>query len=510
MATYTIAPSPWLIFLDDDGIIVPNGQLAIYDAGTTTPATVYKTSSGAAHAFPIDLDGAGRIPMGLYLVPGNSYKFELYGPMTVVDLDGPLIKTQDNVAAVPLSASNSDVLGVLGESGASGDVFYLSDGSGGKNAGQWYKTDSTNDYSSSLPEIGLLVNDALLADTGTFRLLGQLTVPGPLVIGDSYYVSATPGVLSTTAPAINARFVAQADSSSSLVISADPPPPTVIRLPLDVVEGRLTATSGVPVTVSDVNGATSIFFCPYKGNRIALYDGVNWAAYTFTQITISLVGLTASKPYDIFAFVSGTTVTIETLVWTNTTTRATNLTTQDGVLVKTGAVTRRYLGTVYINGSGGQTDDTIVARFIWNYYNRDERTLLRMESTDNWSYTTAAYRQVRADTANKVSVIVGWQEATMALTAYHAAANTNGVDLATSIGDNSTTAPATGVMGMNAQTLNANIRLNLQARLVVKPTVGYHDYNWLEYSTATGTTTWYGDAGTPTLLQTGLVGTIEG
>ena len=94
--------------------------------------------------------------------------------------------------------------------------------------------------------------------------------------------------------------------------------------PLSLAEGRLTLTSATPVTTADVSAATTAYYTPYIGNSIALYDGSSaWANYTFTEISISLVGLTASRPYDIFAYNSGGTVTIETLVWTSTTARAT-------------------------------------------------------------------------------------------------------------------------------------------------------------------------------------------
>lgn len=37
--------------------------------------------------------------------------------------------------------------------------------------------------------------------------------------------------------------------------------------------------------------------------------------------------------------------------------------------------------------------------------------------------------------------------------------------------------------------------------------IGYHYFSWLEYSVATGTTTWYGDNGWANLLASGLTGT---
>jgi len=98
MALYTLAPQPWLIFLDDSGIYLPNGQLAIYVAGTMTPATTYTSAMGTAHPFPITLDSAGRVPGGLYLQPGQSYKFVLHEPQIEEPLDGGIIKTQDDIA----------------------------------------------------------------------------------------------------------------------------------------------------------------------------------------------------------------------------------------------------------------------------------------------------------------------------------------------------------------------------------------------------------------------------
>ena len=40
--------------------------------------------------------------------------------------------------------------------------------------------------------------------------------------------------------------------------------------------GRLTLTSGTPVTTNDVTAATTIYYTPYKGNAIQLYNGTNW------------------------------------------------------------------------------------------------------------------------------------------------------------------------------------------------------------------------------------------
>jgi len=97
-------------------------------------------------------------------------------------------------------------------------------------------------------------------------------------------------------------------------------------------EGRLTISTGTPVPIADVSASANIYYTPYTGTRIALYDGTaTWNVRTFAELTISLSGCTISKPYDVFLYDNAGVVTAETLVWTNTTTRATALVRQDDV-----------------------------------------------------------------------------------------------------------------------------------------------------------------------------------
>jgi hypothetical protein len=51
----------------------------------------------------------------------------------------------------------------------------------------------------------------------------------------------------------------------------------------------------------------------------------------------------------------------------------------------------------------------------------------------------------------------------------------------------------------------------INSSLVAYPSAaGYHFVAWLEWSTASGTTTWYGDNNSPTTQQSGLMGYIRG
>jgi phage FluMu protein gp41 len=280
---------------------------------------------------------------------------------------------------------------------------------------------------------------------------------------------------------------------------------------LGIAEGRLTATSNTPVTSADVSGATSIYYTPYIGDKIELYDGSSWNIRTFTQITISLSGFTAIKAYDVFAYDNSGTVTIETLIWTNNTTRATALAYQNGVLVKSGVATRRYLGTVYINSSGGQTEDTILKRYVWNYYNRVARTLRVMDTTTSWTYTTATVRQMNGSTVNQVNVVIGVAEVPVSLSLRIGAGNTNvGVNMWAGIGQSASTAPSALSQSSYATSDVAHHVETLGAGLTVMPAVGFSWYTMLEWSAATGTTTFYGNDTATTPMRSGMSGWVEG
>lgn len=226
MAVYSLAPVPKQVFLNNAGAIVPGGLIWSYNAGTTTLATTYTTQNGVAHTNPIVLDSAGRPPNEIYLPTGTTQKW-VFEQAATPPAHGAVIWTAPTVAAVPLSAANQDVLGTFGVAVSAGDTVYLSDGSGALQAGQWYKADADFDYASVLNEVGMVVNDTAIATVGTIRLGGQLTVTGPLTPGALYYVSATAGAITATAPATNIRIVGQAESTTSIIISADPPPAIV-------------------------------------------------------------------------------------------------------------------------------------------------------------------------------------------------------------------------------------------------------------------------------------------
>lgn len=182
---------------------------------------------------------------------------------------------------------------------------------------------------------------------------------------------------------------------------------------LKPAEGRLTLETGVPVSTSDQADKDTLYYTPYIGESIALYDGSSgWDLVTFAELSLDTSGFTASKPYDIFCYNNSGTATLEGLVWTNATTRATALTRQDGVLVKTGATTRRYLGTIYVEADQ-HCDDTDINRNVWNMYNRTPKRLFVAETTGH-NYNGAARLWNNSATNNKLSFVIGQGHAIMA------------------------------------------------------------------------------------------------
>lgn len=277
-----------------------------------------------------------------------------------------------------------------------------------------------------------------------------------------------------------------------------------------ICQGRLTLTTGTPVTTSDVAAATTLYFAPYKGNQIGLYDGTRWKLYAFTERSISIPATTDTN-YDVYLYDNSGTLTLELVAWTNDTTRATALATQDGIYVKTGATTRRYLGTVRTTDTSGECEDSTSRRFVWNYYNQINRPLLAKDSTASWTYSVNTWRAANNATAfgvARVGVVVGVAEAPI-LMRYSMFVYTTGVPwVAAGIGIDSTavnSAPVWGTAGAAGVYTTLPIPVINQAL-----SAGYHYVQALEKVQAVGTTTWHGIGSAGGAVETGMTGHIRG
>lgn len=335
------------------------------------------------------------------------------------------------------------------------------------------------------------------AETTTFAtahgwVTGTMVTPsatgGGLTAGTTYYLNAT----STTACSYHTTL-ANAEAASSAV--------------------NLTASITAEIRPYGVQ-STTVRFAPYNGNLISIYDGTRWRLYTFSELSLALGTLTSGLPYDVFVYDNSGTLTLELLAWTNGTTRATALVLQDGVYVKSGATTRRYLGTLYTvsttateDSFGGVIINVGGKRFVWNAYNRVRRSMVVIDTSDSWTWSTASYQQARANAGNKVEAVIGLAEAALliyvSVTVGTVTSTSNAV---VGIGEDSTSALALQcIAAQGAPTASGfatpSATLNKTAPL------GYHYWAWIEKGHGSNTQTWFGDNGG--VSQSGLTGSIE-
>lgn len=225
--------------------------------------------------------------------------------------------------------------------------------------------------------------------------------------------------------------------------------------------GRLTLESGVPVSTTDQTAKTTIYYTPYAHNIVTLWDGNRWQPVVFAETSLALGTLTSGKPYDVFAYLSAGALTLESLVWTSDTARATEVTLQDGRYCKSGDKTRLYLGTFYTT-STTTTEDSEAKRYLWSAHNTVSKRGFKSSSSTH-TYSTGAWRAWNNDTANSVSFVCGLPQKANDFSVWHDG-NANIVGL----GNNSSTAGAdlySVVFGgtyrlVTAQRLFARVGLN--------------------------------------------------
>jgi len=250
--------------------------------------------------------------------------------------------------------------------------------------------------------------------------------------------------------------------------------------------GRLSLSSTLAVPIADITGATTLYFLPYNGNRVSLYTGTTWTRFSIASLaSLSLSGL-AIGVYDVYLdYNAGSPILGLSAIWTNTTTRATALITQDGVYC-VGVNTRRYLGTVYIHATG-TTQDTVQYRQVWNYANRVERKLLRIDQTAQWSYNVVSWRQANAVPANQLGVVVGVAEepVRVEVRASITVSTPASSAISVNIGKGNTTPVgeyASGAFFAGATQLSGYAGASLSDYLL-----GYMNYLWLEKAGSTNT-----------------------
>jgi len=282
--------------------------------------------------------------------------------------------------------------------------------------------------------------------------------------------------------------------------------------------GRLSLISGVALPVSDVTGATSIYFTPAGGNKVPIYDGSSYVSTAFSELTLELDNASghsgyhqSGKIFDLFAANDAGTVRLGTgPAWSSATARGagagtTELETFEGLAVNKNSITLRfgsssgdtvsvaarratYVGSFRATADGQATDGK-AKRLLFNAYNPVER-LLFVEGPENHEYSTATQRPINNDASNCVEVLLGLVGAKVKLEA----CNTVG---------NSTSSYRTPANGISIGTPLLNVALGkwisvsdaafacLDCLYEGVPGLGHNQFIWLEVGAGVDTQTFY-------------------
>jgi YVTN family beta-propeller protein len=217
-------------------------------------------------------------------------------------------------------------------------------------------------------------------------------------------------------------------------------------------QGRLTLSSSSPVMTADATAQSTIYYLPYVGAVVPVYNGSSFVNETLGSSGISLAldsnsahtGYQASGSlFDIFAFMNSSVLTLGTgPAWTNSTTRSNALTQVSGIWVNNASITLRfgtasgntvsasanqatYLGTMYATANGqtgmqfkptGAAGGSGNVLGLYNACNRLSIRSIETDSTGSWTYATAAWRKVNNSASNSISFVDGLQQSSISTT----------------------------------------------------------------------------------------------
>jgi hypothetical protein len=262
--------------------------------------------------------------------------------------------------------------------------------------------------------------------------LGAVVEPGTAMKVGLLTYSATNEITVTTAYDSKGTFSSSGTKevfmglpSSRAVIDWTPSP-----------QGRLTLVTASPVMTTTQSGKTTIYYTPYVGNKIPIYDGSSCLQTSFSELSVATTDTTkspaaigASKVNDWFVWNDGGTIRLSHGPdWTNDTTRSagTALVNVNGIALNNASITNgpaasrgTYVGTTRSNGSsqldwifGAAAAGGTAAWFgLWNAYNRRQITTVVTDSGSTWSTATStSARNLNNSATNRISFVSGLAE----------------------------------------------------------------------------------------------------
>jgi hypothetical protein len=282
-------------------------------------------------------------------------------------------------------------------------------------------------------------------------------------------------------------------------------------------QGRLTLTSNTPVMTSNVANSNNVYYTPYNGNIVPVYNGgvfipqimYSEMTQTLNDTTKSPAAATVNTNYDMFVWNdAGTLRCTRGPAWTDALNRSagTALVKVSGIWVNGTVITNgplqyrgTYVGTIRTNSFGGVDWNTGTSAAgggaavlgVWNAYNRLD---FAVDVNDSGSWTTNAgpagaaylldYLATGAGSNNRISAVTGLAEdaVDVSLSLYVSVTGAYG---GFGIGRNSTSAydkaascaPFAGTIGV---------------RYLYKPNIGFNFWQAFQFADGTAGVTMLG------------------
>ncbi len=292
--------------------------------------------------------------------------------------------------------------------------------------------------------------------------------------------------------------------------------------------GRLSLSASLAIQTADITAATTIYFLPYNGQPAApIYNGTQFSQVNCTGVTLSLNATShpASKVFDIYVSLQGSTPTLSAMYWGSNTSRSASvggltgtgnatITQVSGIWVNNAALSAAdsfngvtgvavpqyrgtYLGTFYTTANG-QTGMAIrPARALggannilglYNAYNRVRITALCQDSTASWTYASATVRPVNNSTSNRISWVDGLQQSEVRGSYSTTTTATDVTDQAATVGVafNATNQLGIGIINQSAFTGNVHFGQQIIGYDITYPLLGFNYCQALEQSTTAG------------------------
>lgn len=249
---------------------------------------------------------------------------------------------------------------------------------------------------------------------------------------------------------------------------------------VDIPQGRLSLAAGTPVRTSNVSSAINIYYTPYIGQMVPIYNGTTFDMVDIggdlvnvtTDATTNPAAAAITSVYDMFIWLNNGVPTLSRgPAWTSNAVRSagTALARIRGLMTNAVAITNgpaqymgTYVGTIATNSAtatvswifgGVAAGGTKAVLGVWNMYNRVTIQTRVTDSAVPYTYTTAVVRYANGSANNAIMYVIGMAEEPP--TFYYQQTVTTaaaaGATVQVSIGDDSSTVMELGGTFFQAQ-----------------------------------------------------------